>query len=402
MPSPEPLEISIVIACLNEDQTLQSVILKAQECFRKYNLRGEVVVADNGSTDGSQRIARDCGARVVIEHQKGYGATLRNGLKEARGEFVIIGDADGSHNFMEAERFVAKLREGYDFVIGSRFKGEIKPGAMPWLHRYIGNPLMTFIMNILYQVGISDSQCGMRGFKREVIRKMDLRTNGMDFASELLIKAVRSGLKIVEVPITMQPSGRNRPPHLKSIPDGWRHLRLMLLFAPNMLFIYPGIFFTILGLILQTIIYLKKGIYINGLEFSNKTMIAGMMMTIIGFQVFYLGLFSHLFINFKDQKENDPLTKFILKFSKFEKGIVVGGLIFLLGLLGDVIALKRQHVSVFVAWDLHVIRVFVFYSTFVILGFQTMAASFLLNMIGIGRRIYSADLNETNYEPVRK
>src|SRR5579864_1287179 len=244
------VDVSVVIPCLNEANSLGVCVSKAMEAFRAAGLCGEVVVADNGSTDGSIEIAEKLGARVVLVAQRGYGSALRSGIGAARGAFIVMGDADDSYDFSEVPRFVEKWRQGNDVVMGNRFRGEIKPGAMPWHHKYLGNPVLSSLLNVLFRSGIGDSHCGMRGFTREVFDRMDLRSTGMEFASEFVIKAAQLGAKITEIPITLWPDKRGRPPHLRSFRDGWRHLRFMLLYAPNWLFIAPGAFLFVFGLAL--------------------------------------------------------------------------------------------------------------------------------------------------------
>jgi glycosyltransferase involved in cell wall biosynthesis len=234
------VEVSVVIPCLNEAASIGICVDKALASFAVAGVGGEVVVADNGSTDGSVDIAQQHGARLVHVKEKGYGNALRMGIEKACGKFIVMGDADDSYDFSEVPRFVAKWREGYDLVMGNRFKGEIMPGAMPWLHKYIGTPVLSSVLNIFFGTSIGDVNCGMRGFTKSLYLRLDLRTTGMEFASEFLIKAAKLGVPLGEIPITLWPDKRGRPLHLRSFRDGWRHLRLLLLFAPNWLFISPG------------------------------------------------------------------------------------------------------------------------------------------------------------------
>jgi len=236
----DPVDVSVVIPCLNEANSIGICVEKAQKAFQEAGLHGEVVVADNGSTDGSIEIVQKLGARVIPVPQRGYGSALKAGIRAARGAFIIMGDADDSYDFAEVPRFVAEWRKGSEVVMGNRFAGEIKPGAMPWHHKYIGNPGLTALLNLFFHSGIGDSHCGMRGFTREVFERMDVRSNGMEFASEFVIKAAQLGAKTSEIPITLWKDKRGRPPHLRSFRDGWRHLRFMLLYAPNWLFLLPG------------------------------------------------------------------------------------------------------------------------------------------------------------------
>ena len=234
-------ELSIVMPCLNEGETLETCIRKAQQSLADMNIVGEVVIADNGSTDDSQEIACRAGAVLVHVSTKGYGAALTGGIAAARGKFIIIGDADDSYDFTRLGPFVEKLRQGYDLVMGNRFKGGIAPNAMPPLHRYLGNPVLTAIGRLFFHSPSGDFHCGLRGFRKEAALKMNLRTSGMEFASEMVVKATLHKMKIAEVPTTLSPDGRSRPPHLRSWRDGWRHLRFLLLYSPRWLFLYPGL-----------------------------------------------------------------------------------------------------------------------------------------------------------------
>jgi len=248
------LDVSVVIPCLNEANSLAFCIEKAITAFRKSGLRGEVIVADNGSTDGSIEIAKFNGASVLRVPERGYGAALKAGIAASRGEFVIMGDADDSYDFSEVPNFVAELRRGNDLVMGNRFRGGIKPGAMPPLHQYFGNPGLSWLVNFLFGAGVGDSYCGMRGFSRALYDKLDLRSSGMEFALEFVIKASQIGARISEIPIILWPDKRGRAPHLRSFRDGWRSLRFMLLYAPNWLYLLPGGLFMALGLTIVTLL----------------------------------------------------------------------------------------------------------------------------------------------------
>lgn len=234
------LELSVVMPCLNEAETLAACIQQAQAAIRENQIRGEVIVADNGSTDGSQEIALGLGVRVVSVQEKGYGSALMGGIAAARGKYVVMGDPDCSYDFGHVPRFLEKLREGFDLVMGNRFLGGVQPGAMPPLHRYLGNPVLSTIGRIFFHSPCGDFHCGLRGFDRKAIIGMDLHTTGMEFASEMVVSATLNGLKISEVPTTLSPDGRSRPPHLRSWRDGWRHLRFLLIYSPRWLFFYPG------------------------------------------------------------------------------------------------------------------------------------------------------------------
>ena len=246
----QAIDVSVVIPCLNEANSLAICVDKAINAFRATGLAGEVIVADNGSTDGSIQIAEEHGARVIRVAERGYGAALRAGITGARGKYIIMGDADDSYDFTEVPRFVQKLREGFDLVMGNRFRGGIKPGAMPPLHKYFGNPGLTALLNTMFHANIGDSYCGMRGFTREHYDRLDVRSTGMEFALEMIIKSAQIGARITEIPVVLWPDKRGRPPHLRSFRDGWRSLRFMLLYAPNWLFLLPGSSLLMLGFFL--------------------------------------------------------------------------------------------------------------------------------------------------------
>jgi len=387
------MKISVVMPCLNEAETLERCIKKAFQCFSENSLNGEVIVSDNGSEDGSQEIARRNGARVVHQHIKGYGAALRKGFEEARGEYIVMGDSDDSYSFLDVHRFVRKLDDGYDLVMGSRLKGEIKKGAMPWHHRYFGNPVLTFILNLLYRVGISDAHCGMRGFRKDVVPRMDLRTYGMEFASEMVIKSARARMRISEIPVTLSPDGRSRPPHLRSFRDGWRHLRLMLMLAPKALFVWPGSIICLASLAFQILILVNNQVSIGQVVLRENTMILCMMGAVIGFQMLYLGLFAYLFTSSRLMISQNRQIQFVLRYSKFEWGIVAGTLLLIIGFLGDALVLKSWAGVGFGELGATSLRQSIFSSTILILGIQMIISSFFLNMIGVDRAIYAGDLN---------
>ncbi len=277
------LELTILMPCLNEAETLAICIAKARGFIERSGIAGEVLIADNGSTDGSQGIAEQAGARVVPVAQKGYGAALMGGIEAAKGRFVIMGDADDSYDFVNLEGFIARLRAGDQLVMGNRFKGGIAPGAMPWHHKYIGNPVLSFLGRLFFKTVPSDFHCGLRGFERAAILALNLRTTGMEFASEMLVKATLSGLRVSEVPTTLKPDGRSRPPHLRSFRDGWRHLRFLLLFSPRWLFLYPG--YTALGLGMFLAILLWHGpVRLGGIELDTNSFLVAAMLVIVGLQ----------------------------------------------------------------------------------------------------------------------
>jgi glycosyltransferase involved in cell wall biosynthesis len=277
------LELTILMPCLNEAETLAICISKARGFIARSGISGEVLIADNGSTDGSQEIAEKAGARVVPVAQKGYGAALMGGIEAAKGRFVIMGDADDSYDFVNLEGFVARLRAGDQLVMGNRFKGGIAPGAMPWHHKYIGNPVLSFLGRLFFKTVPSDFHCGLRGFDRAAILALNLRTTGMEFASEMLVKATLSGLRVSEVPTTLKPDGRSRPPHLRSFRDGWRHLRFLLLFSPRWLFLYPGYASLGVGLFLAALLW-RGPLQLGGIELDTNSFLVAAMLVIVGLQ----------------------------------------------------------------------------------------------------------------------
>lgn len=291
----DALELTILMPCLNEAETLAICIAKAKGFLNRTGIEGEVLIADNGSSDGSQEIARAAGARVVDIAQKGYGAALMGGIEAARGRFVIMGDADDSYDFSNLDGFVAKLREGYALVMGNRFKGGIEPGAMPWHHKYIGNPVLSFLGKLFFKTAASDFHCGLRGFDRQQIIGLSLRTSGMEFASEMLVKATLSGLRVAEVPTTLKPDGRSRAPHLRSFRDGWRHLRFLLLFSPRWLFLYPGLILLAVGLFLGSLLIRGPVPVSPTLTLDVNTFLFAAMCIILGLQAVSFALIGRRF-----------------------------------------------------------------------------------------------------------
>ena len=387
--TPKKVEVSVVIPCLNEAKSLAFCVDKATSAFREAGLSGEVIVADNGSTDGSIEIAEQHGARVVRVPERGYGAALRAGILAARGPYIIMGDADDSYDFSEVPRFVEKLREGYEIVMGNRFRGGIKPGAMPRLHMYFGNPGLTALLNLFFHVGIGDSYCGMRGFTRELYDKLDVRSSGMEFALEMIIKAGQIGAKISEIPIILWPDKRGRAPHLRSFRDGWRSLRFMLLYAPNWLFLLPGALLMIAGLSL--VFWLLPGPrYITPLiGLDIHTMIFGVIFTLLGAQIISIGAFAKLFSYAERFNRHQFSLRRVLKRVKLEFGLLLGGGLFLTGLGGCAWVTWQWAASGF--GELHEVRQVLFWSMWLFLGLQIIFSSFFLSMLGISRGTYIGD-----------
>jgi glycosyltransferase involved in cell wall biosynthesis len=384
------VDVSVVIPCLNEANSIGICVSKATEAFRTAGLRGEVVVADNGSTDGSIDIAAARGARVVRVEARGYGSALRAGIAAARGAFIVMGDADDSYDFSEVPRFVEKWRLGNDVVMGNRFRGEIKPGAMPWHHKYVGNPALSSLLNLFFHTGIGDSHCGMRGFTRAVYERMDLRSTGMEFASEFVIKAAQLGAKMAEIPITLWPDKRGRPPHLRSFRDGWRHLRFMLLYAPNWLFVLPGAAFMFAGLVLVFWLLPGPRALTPRITLDLHTMIFGVIFTLLGAQILSIGAFAKVFSYAERFDRSGTVSlKRVLKRVTLESGLLLGGVLFLAGFAGCVWVTWQWVASGF--GPLAQVRQVLFWAMWLFLGLQIIFASFFLSMLGISRGTYIGD-----------
>jgi len=384
-----PVDVSVVIPCLNEANSLAYCVDKAMCAFRKAGLSGEVVVADNGSTDGSIQIAEEHGARVLRVSERGYGAALRAGIAAARGPFIIMGDADDSYDFTDVPRFVEKLREGFDVVMGNRFRGGIKPGAMPSLHKYFGNPSLTAMLNLFFQAGIGDSYCGMRGFTRALYDRLDVRSSGMEFALEMIIKSAQIGAHITEIPIILWPDKRGRAPHLRSFRDGWRSLRFMLLYAPNWLFFLPGASLMAVGLAIVFWLLPGPRTISPRVTLDIHTMIFGVIFTQLGAQILSIGAFAKVFSYAERFDRGTVSLKRALRRVTLETGLLLGGVLFLAGLAGCAWITWQWAASGF--GPLHEVRQILFWSMWLFLGVQVIFASFFLSMLGISRGTYIGD-----------
>lgn len=377
------VELSVVMPCLNEAETLAVCIQKAQAFFDRENIQGEVIIADNGSTDGSQQIAQDLNATVVNVSQKGYGSALRGGIEAANGKFIIMGDADDSYDFTNLMPYVLKLREGNDLVMGNRFKGGIKKDAMPFLHKYLGNPVLSFIGRLFFKSKIGDFHCGLRGFSKEAYYKMELKTAGMEFASEMIVKASLKNLKIVEVPTILSPDGRSRPPHLNTWRDGWRHLRFLVLYSPNWLFLIPGLLLMVFGVI--TSAFLINGtVKIGAVNFDVHTLLFTSAMVLIGFQfILFYGLTKVFTVEnelLPKSKKYDSLFKFI----NLEKGLIVGLILVIAGIILSISAYSNwQELSFGDIIDNSVFRIVIPAVTLILLGIQIMLFSLFFSILGL-------------------
>jgi len=375
-------KVSVVIPCLNEYPTIVICIDRAFRTFENLGIFGEVIVADNGSTDGSIEVAQAHGARVVNAVLRGYGSAIRAGIEAARGEFIITGDADGSHDFGEIGLFIEKLQEGYDFVLGSRLLGDIKEDAMLWHHRRIGTPVLSWLVNVFFDVRITDINTGMRGLTRNAAQNLDLRTAGFESCSESLIKAAKAGMKITEVAITTWPEQRNRPPHLRSFRDGWRHLRLIMLSAPNWLFLVPGGVFTAVGMAI-VLSLLPGPVFAGRIGLNVNTISLAMMLILVGVHIFSIGLFVKVFCHTEKLSATQVgLTRW-LKRLKLEHGLALGAFLLAFGAIGDAIVFRQWAQQGF--GYLYAVRTVFFCSLSLFLGIEVIFSSVFLSMLGVAR-----------------
>ncbi|HWC60270.1 MAG TPA: glycosyltransferase family 2 protein, partial [Verrucomicrobiae bacterium] len=350
-------------------------------------VRGEVIIADNGSTDGSIEIAQRLGARLIPVPTKGYGSALRGGVQAARGKWIIMGDSDDSYDFSDIKPFVAKFREGYELIMGCRMPyggGRIMPGAMPWKHRWLGNPVLSFIGRLFFSAPITDFHCGLRGFTRAGFDKMELKTKGMEFASEMVIKSTVRDLKITEVPITLFKDGRSRPPHLRSWRDGWRHLRFMLLFSPRWLFLAPGLILFVLGIGLGVPLFFGPIKIGNAIYIDTNTLLLAGMMAIVGFQVFFFGVFTRLYSVARGLVPDTAKVSFVREGFSLEKGIIAGIAMCLAGIAFLVAAILKWKAAGFGGMSYpESLRLVIPAMTFLTLGIQIIFSSFFLSILDL-------------------
>jgi glycosyltransferase involved in cell wall biosynthesis len=382
-PSPPELQdagaplVSVVIPCLNEAENIESCVIAALEAIERMGVPGEVVVADNNSEDDSARLAERAGARVVVERRRGYGSAYLAGFAASSGRYIVMADADLTYDFQEIPRFVAALQDGAEMAIGDRMDN-IQPGAMPWLHRYVGNPILTGLLNLFFRTGISDAHCGMRAVRREVLGRLDLRTTGMEFASEMVIRASKENLKIAEFPIEYHPRGGESK--LSSFRDGWRHLRFLLVHSPNHLFIVPGAVLAGLGTVI--VVFVGAGLDFFGRAWGLHALIGGALLMIVGTQVLALGLCAHAYGTYF-MGEQDPWFDRMRARFRLEHGLLLGGAFMLVGvIMGAVIvatwishglgSLSDEHLAVIAA-------------SLLIVGIQIFFSSFLLSILGLRR-----------------
>jgi glycosyltransferase involved in cell wall biosynthesis len=380
-------ELSVVMPCLNEAQTIGTCIRKAQASFERLGIAGEVVVADNGSTDGSQRIAKDLGARVVPVAKKGYGSALTGGIAAARGRWVIMGDADDSYDFSDLEPFVQRLKEGYDLVAGNRFKGGIHPGAMPWLHRMFGNPVLSFVGRKLYGTPCGDIYCGLRGFDREKVAALDVQSTGMEFAIEMIVKATMAGLRVTEVPTTLSPDAEGREPHLNTWRDGWRSIRLLLLYSPRWLFLYPGSFFLLVGAIGMAWL-LPGNRSIGGVGFDVSTLLYFGLAVVVGLQAVYFFLTARWFGITEGLLPDEPRIRGLLEHrGTLEVGLIAGVLLVAGGLALSFYALATWNEAGFGRLNYpHTLRIAIPGAVLIACGVQTALSALFLSVLRLRRR----------------
>lgn len=382
-------EVSIVMPCLNEAETIGICIMKGKKALEAWGLDVEILVADNGSTDGSIEIAQKLGARVVKVAEKGYGNALRGGIEAAAGKWIIMADADDSYDFGNIAPFIEKLKEGYDLVMGCRLPGgggKISQGAMPWKHRWIGNPVLSGIGQLFFESPTTDFHCGMRAFTREAYRRMELRTTGMEFASEMVIKATLKKMRIAEVPITLYKDGRSRPPHLRSWRDGWRHLRFMLLYSPTWLFLVPGMLLLLVGMSVGLRLQWDSW-KVGPFGFDTNTLLVCSMAQVVGLQIFSFGVFARVFAVSEGLLPDDqPLDK-IFKFFSLERGIILGLIVLLLGLIRLIQAVLFWKAAQFGALSYpDSLRQVIPAVTWITMGVQVVFFSFFLGILDIPRK----------------
>jgi len=377
------VELTIVMPCLNEAETVAICVRKAVQFIADHGISGEVVLADNGSTDGSRQLAADAGARVVPVAERGYGSALMGGILAARGEYVIMGDADDSYDFTNLMPFVEELRKGADLVMGNRFKGGIAPGAMPPLHRYLGTPVLSFIGRLFFRSNIGDFNCGLRGFRRDSAVKLGLQATGMEFASEMIVKAALARQKISEVPTTLSKDGRSRPPHLNTWRDGWRHLRFLLLFSPRWLFFIPGLVLLVIGLGLGAAVALGP-VTIGGVSLDVDTLVACGACVDIGFQAMLFWLFTQVYAGAEGFLPTEERVQSLLGKLSLERGLLTGAAVGAAGLVGLIFSLTYWQGQSFGHLNYeHALRLMVPSVTALVLSCQVILGTFFLSILGI-------------------
>ncbi|TWI40120.1 glycosyltransferase involved in cell wall biosynthesis [Mesorhizobium tianshanense] len=382
--STRPLELTILMPCLNEAETLAICIGKAKAFLDKAQISGEVLIADNGSTDGSQQIAAARGARVVQVARKGYGAAILGGIAAARGRFIIMGDADDSYDFGALEAFVSRLRDGADLVMGNRFQGGIESGAMPPLHRYLGNPVLSFVGRLFFRIKTGDFHCGLRGFNIDSIRKLDLQTTGMEFASEMVVRGALAGLRIEEVPTTLKPDGRSRPPHLRTWRDGWRHLKFLLVYNPRWMFFIPGTVLCGLGTLFAALLVFGPLTVIDNLSLDLNTFVAACFMVVTGVQLITFGVISRYYAEITGILPRSRRSDWLTRTMSTDRLAANAGICFAGGVLFFGYAVLRwAHLGFGPLDDSEIPRIVVLGLSLIVISFQAFFSAFLLGVLEI-------------------
>jgi Glycosyl transferase family 2 len=385
-PAHTEVELSVVMPCLNEAETLGACIAKIQSAFVAANIAGEIIVADNGSTDGSQSIAENAGARLVTVARKGYGSALMGGIAVARGKYIVMGDADGSYEFGDIPRFLEQLRAGHDLVMGNRFWGGIQPGAMSPLHRYLGNPVLTEIGKLFFKSPCGDFHCGLRGFTKAAYMRMGLRTTGMEFASEMVVKATLFRMPICEVATPLMPDGRTRAPHLRTWRDGWRHLRFLLLYSPRWLFLYPGFALMLIGLLVGAWL-LPAPRQLGHAVLDVHTLLYAAVAVLLGFQAIAFAVFTKIFAIMEGLHPPETALNKMFRYVTLESGLLVGAALFVAGLGISIYAVHFWSVRSFGPLEIsHTLRLVIPAALCLTLGVQTIFSSFFLSILGLRHR----------------
>jgi glycosyltransferase involved in cell wall biosynthesis len=381
------IELSVVMPCLNEAETIETCIRKAFSWMQTNQVIGEVVIGDNGSTDGSQQMATNLGARVIDVPRKGYGSALMGAIEASKGKYVVMADSDDSYDFSNLSPFINELRAGKDLVMGNRFMGGIAPGAMPFLHRYLGNPVLSFIGRLFFNCPVSDFHCGLRGFRQDIVTLLDLKTTGMEFASEMVVKATIFKLNIAEVPTTLSKDGRSRPPHLRTWRDGWRHLRFLLIYSPRWLFLYPGIFLMLLGIIMSIFIVRGPVEMLPHVVFDTNTLLYAGAFIIVGYQAVSFGVFTRTYaVQAGFLPQNNSLAK-ASDFVSMELGLVIGLIILFAGVGGTLYSLSLWEAKDFGPLEYsEILRKVIPSVIAIIVGLQTILSSFFLSVLQVNKK----------------
>ncbi len=380
-------EISIVMPCLNEIETLETCIRKAQKGLSECKIQGEIIVADNGSTDGSQALALSLGAKVVNITEKGYGSALMGGIEAAQGEYVLMGDSDDSYDFSDIEAFIEKLREGKDLVMGNRFKGGIRDNAMPFLNRYLGNPVLSFVGRVFFSSPVGDFHCGMRAFSKKAYQSWGLQTTGMEFATEMVVKATLLKQNITEVPIFLYPDGRSRPPHLRRWRDGWRHLRFMCLYAPAWLFLYPGLLLMVFGLFFFLLL-IRKPLDIGVAVLDITTLLYSALIFLTGFQALLFYFKTRIFAGQQGFLPYTPSFFRLFDYFTLERGLIAGGLLCLIGIGVSFLSLNFWANHHFGPLDpSSIIRIGILAFLCLLMGIQIIFSSLFFSILGLQKSV---------------